>query len=280
MRRMRMYRAIYKKELRMIAGPAAVVIGLTLVWFMLNTFTHGALKYYVHMGQSTAIRRIIRLLEHSRLWMEYRPVQQFVPMAVYHIMAVLLGYSLLYEQGSHSRIQMKLLPVGRSVAPGMKFLAVMCMGLVPALLITSSSFPIPFDIYREIVTSLLYAMRAEPDMSLAGYVITYVALLVAHAGDITWGYIRNGFSVWSIMLYYCGLVMVAYGVDDLLRRYRVLTWTVMILAANWIYIIVVTHLAETPSGPFAQYGLTGYNAIFGLAYTGIGLFLSRYAREA
>ena len=278
MRRMRMYRALYKKEMRIIAGPAAVIIGMTLVWVLLHQFHHGVLMHYSNLVRHMRISKLINEINNFHLWFYLQVYSQFIPMILHHIIAVLLGYSLLFEQMSPSRIQMPTLPVGRSGVPGMKVLAVMSVGVPVALMIASLYYGRMID--ANISTNLYYTVRAEPDMSLVNYLLTYAALLAPYSLDLVRSYCRGGLSHATIMLYYCGLVMVAYGVDTILRRFRVLTWTVMILAANGLFIFVVSHVTGPLSGMFSHSRTPAFNALFGLLYTGIGLFLTRYAREA
>jgi hypothetical protein len=278
MQRMRMYWALYRKELRIIAGPASVIIGMTLLWVLMYQFHHGVLTYYSNFVRHARISKIIYELNHLQLWYYIQIYSQFIPMILHHIIAVILGYSLLFEQVTPSRIQMKALPVGRSVAPAMKVLTVMSVCVPVALLITSIYYGRMTD--NNIYRNLYLMVRAELDMSLANFLLTYSVLLAPHTLDFVRSYCRGGFSQATIMFYYCGLVMVAYGVDTILRRFRVLTWIVMILAANGLFIFVVSHVTGPQSGMFSHSTTRAYNALFGLLYTGIGLFLTRYAREA
>ncbi|MBT4483220.1 MAG: hypothetical protein HOC71_06035 [Candidatus Latescibacteria bacterium] len=243
---MKPYLALYWKELKSISGLAVILFILSVAAYIYDflTRTFPGIQY----------PHLINFSGH-----------RFVFASVF-MLPVILAYSLNIERKTKTHYLGLSVPVPKYTSMLCKFLAVISVGILPILALNL------FEIGRDI-KNIIYvwrAVKADPEL------ITFLPDKSILIGMFI-VYLKDSISYFMRIFVYCGMVCLAQGVKETVKRRRILVWIAVFVTSLSIFSVFFERVTGSPTYHLANLRLSGspayYCMLAGFTFIIPGLFL-------
>jgi hypothetical protein len=266
MRQMKMYWALYKKELRFLFLPAVTLVAV-VICFMLFMICLTVIEHHYGWRYRRSLIQMYPVIEYV-----IRYFQAFLPSLLY-IPAALLGWSLVSERLAKTNIGLSSLPVRRDVPAFMKCVATVTLGFFIAISLSSRVYGsgyIPEHIGQLFgpVETFLYVLR----------------LLVIGAFSLRG--LLKAVQYTAVMSCFIGMVFLADSIAETIGRFRVAVWTFTLVGCTVLFIVTLDIVYPNLPVYFMFGGWGPYmwriidtalaGAALGALFVAVGAFLSRY----